>query len=69
MNRAGNSYSVASFEIRAAGSVFNQSGGTIVLQRAASTAHDYINYSTNASITGGTLQAGNASTPGSSLFW
>ena len=69
VNTAGNSYSVASFEIQATGSVFNLSGGTIVLQRAASTATDYINYSTSAAVTGGTLQVGNGSTPASSLFW
>jgi len=54
---------VPSFGIVATGSVFNMSGGTIVLQRVNDTYTDYINYSTNANVTGGTLQVGNASSP------
>ncbi|MBL0067556.1 MAG: hypothetical protein IPP39_03315 [Chitinophagaceae bacterium] len=39
------------------------SGGTIVLQRLGDVLTDYINFSTNATVTGGTLQVGNASSP------
>jgi len=63
VNTAGNSLAVASFEIWETGSVFNMSGGTIVLQRLGDVLTDYINFSTNATVTGGTLQVGNASSP------
>lgn len=59
----------ASFEIWAAASVFTMSGGTIILQRLNSAFTDYYNASTNATVTGGTLQAGNASTLGTDFFW
>ncbi len=69
VNTTGNNYTVASFEIWAPGSVFTMSGGTIVLQEAATAFTDYINYSVNTSVTGGSIQAGNASTPGGAVFW
>jgi len=69
VNTAGNTYSVASFEIWASGSVFNMSGGSIEMQRPASAFTDYVNFSTNATITGGKIQAGNSLTPMGSVFW
>ena len=69
VNTVGNSYNVASFEIWASGSVFTKSGGSIVLQRAATAFTDYVNYSTNSTITGGEVQAGNGATPSGSVFW
>lgn len=69
VNTAGNSYNVASFEIWASGSVFNMSGGSIVMQRAATAFTDYVNYSANSTITGGKIQAGNSSTPSGAVFW
>jgi len=54
---------VPSFGIQSTGSIFNMSGGTIVLQRVNLTYTDFINVSTNSTVTGGTLQAGNTSTP------
>ena len=50
------------------GSTFTMSGGTIALQKAASATvgpRDYRNLASTVSITGGTLQVGNASTPAS----
>lgn len=69
VNTAGNNYSVASFEIWNTASTFTMSGGFIVLQQPATAFTDYVNYSTSSSVTGGILQAGNASTPASSVFW
>ncbi|MBK7292165.1 MAG: hypothetical protein IPI78_19175 [Chitinophagaceae bacterium] len=54
---------VPSFGIQATGSVFNMSGGTIVLQLIDDAFTDYINLSTNSTVTGGTLQVGNGATP------
>ncbi|MCB9056245.1 MAG: T9SS type A sorting domain-containing protein [Chitinophagales bacterium] len=69
VNTAGNNYSVASFEIWVSGSVFNMSGGSIVMQRPATAFADYVNYSANSTITGGVIMGGNSLTPGSSIFW
>lgn len=69
VNTAGNNFNVASFEIRAPASVFTMSGGKIILQKAATTYTDYINYSANSTISGGKIQAGNSQTPVSSVFW
>ncbi|HMU47025.1 MAG TPA: G8 domain-containing protein [Chitinophagaceae bacterium] len=69
VNTAGNNYNVASFEIWAPGSVFNMSGGSIVMQRAATAFTDYVNYSSNSTITGGKIQAGNSATPSGAVFW
>ena len=61
---ANSSASNATFFMQASGQL-NMTGGTIVLERAnASTGGDFlIANSTNKSISGGTLQIGNASTP------
>jgi hypothetical protein len=50
--------------------VFTQSGGTIVIQRsnAAAAAREYDVRSTTSTVTGGTLQLGNASTPPAHVF-
>ncbi len=64
----GNSSSFSSFELEATGSVYSVSGGTIVLQNAATAHTDYVNYSTNTAVTGGTLQLGNAATPAGAVF-
>lgn len=58
-----------SFDIRASASAFTMSGGSIVLQKAADTYYDYYNASTNTTITGGTVQFGNTSTPSGSTYW
>lgn len=65
----GNSYSVPSFGIQAAGSSFTMGGGSVIVQIAATNFDDYINNATTFSITGGTVQFGNASTPSSSIFY
>ena len=54
---------VPSFGIQTTGSIFNMSGGAIVLQRVNETYTDFINVSTNSTVTDGTIQAGNTSTP------
>jgi uncharacterized repeat protein (TIGR02543 family) len=64
------STSNSGFDLQA-GSTFAMSGGTIVLQRTASVLagpRDYRNFATTVAITGGTLQLGNASSPGAQLF-
>lgn len=66
---AGNAYSIPSFGIQATGSSFTMSGGLIIVQNAATSFDDYINNATTSSVTGGTIQFGNASTPSSSLFY
>lgn len=65
----GNTYNVPSFGIQATGSNFIMSGGSIIVQYAATSFDDYINNATTSSVTGGTVQFGNASTPASSLFY
>ena len=53
----------SSFDISAAGSSFTMSGGTIVIEESnAGTAGDYRNVASTTSITGGTVQFGNANT-------
>lgn len=69
VNTAGNNYSVASFEIWVSGSVFNMSGGSIVMQRPATAFADYVNYAANYTVTGGVIKGGNSLTPASSVFW
>lgn len=64
-----NNYNVASFEIWAPASNFIMSGGKIVLERQATAFTDYVNYSTNATITGGVIQAGGLLTLPTSVFW
>jgi hypothetical protein len=58
-----------SFDIRAAGSSFTMSNGTIIHQLATATISDYqVGASTN-NVTGGTVQFGNASTPADSAYY
>lgn len=59
----GNNQNWGSFEIFATGSTFVMSGGTIVIEELSTVFTDYWNNSTNATVTGGTLQIGNTSTP------
>jgi len=73
VNTAGNTGafgSVPSFGIEEPTSVFNMSGGSIVLQRLDDAYTDYINLSTSATVTGGTVQVGNAASPvPASSYW
>ncbi len=54
--------SYGSFDIHAPGSSFTMSAGTIVLQNPTSIPSDYVVGATLGSVTGGTVQFGNAST-------
>jgi len=54
---------IPSFGIETAGSVFNMSGGSIVLQRLNDAYADFYNIAGTSSVTGGTVQVGNASSP------
>lgn len=65
----GNNYSVPSFGMQASGSTFNMSGGTLIVQKPAGVYDDYINYAATSSVTGGTVQFGDPSSPTSSLFY
>ena len=60
--------SFAGFDIGATGSSFTMSGGSIVLQKVTSFTSDYLNLAATNSVTGGTIQIGNASTLASSTF-
>ncbi|MCX6316539.1 MAG: T9SS type A sorting domain-containing protein [Bacteroidetes bacterium] len=61
---------VPSFGIEATASVFTMSGGSIVIQLLNDVFTDYINLSTTATVTGGTVQVGNASSPvPASAYW
>lgn len=53
----------AGFDVGAAASTFTMSGGTIVIQGATSAPADYLVAASVSSVTGGTVQAGNAATP------
>ena len=65
----GNSSSfLPSFGIEASGSSFTMSGGTIVLQKGATGFDDYINNAATSSVTGGTVQFGNALTAAGTVF-
>lgn len=61
------STTIAPFQINGAGSTFNMSGGTIIIQREGGTGAQDLGYTvigiSNSSVTGGTLQIGNTSTP------
>lgn len=61
------STTIAPFQIDGAGSTFNMSGGTIVIQQEGGTGAQNLGYTvlniSNSAVTGGTLQIGNASTP------
>ncbi len=52
----------AGFDLGAVGSTFTMSGGTIVIRNATGAPADYVNASSVASVTGGTLQIGDAGT-------
>ncbi|MEI6576485.1 MAG: dockerin type I domain-containing protein [Bacteroidota bacterium] len=52
----------AGFDLGAVGSTFSMSGGTIVLRNASSAPSDFLNASAVATVTGGTLQIGDAGT-------
>lgn len=55
-----------SFSLFAAGTSFTMSGGSIVLQCGA--VLNYINFANTSSVTGGTIQFGNATTPAGQTF-
>ncbi|MBN8696282.1 MAG: PKD domain-containing protein [Bacteroidetes bacterium] len=58
------STSIAPFHINGVGSTFNMTGGTIIIERSGGANLGYTAIGiTNSSVTGGTLQIGNASTP------
>jgi len=54
---------IPSFGIETAGSIFNMSGGSIVLQRLNDAYADFFNIATTSNVTGGTVQVGNGSSP------
>lgn len=66
------STTIAPFHIDGAGSTFNMSGGTIIIQREGGTGAQDLGYTainiTNSSVTGGTLQIGNGSTPAAQIM-
>jgi len=66
----GNGAARGDFDIPASGSSFTMSAGTIAIQKAstAGTPLDYRNVAGTTSITGGTVQFGNASTSGAPTF-
>ena len=57
-----------SFTLFATGSNFTMSGGSIVLQQSDGLA-DYVNLSNTSTVTGGTIQFGNAATPAGQTFF
>jgi len=66
-----NNTTEAPFQIGTAGSQFNMSGGTILIRReGGNNAQDlgYVNLAGSGTVSGGTLQIGNATTPGGSTF-
>lgn len=70
VNTVNNTSSFGSFDIRATGSSFTMSGGSIILQNAViALIEDYINNASTSVVTGGTIQFGNSSTPSSSVYW
>lgn len=66
------STTIAPFHIDGAGSTFNMSGGSIIIQREGGTGAQNLGYTvlniSNSSVTGGTLQIGNASTPAAQIM-
>ena len=65
---ASTSSALSSFDISASGSSFTMSGGTIVIEESnAGAGGDYRNVATTTSITGGSLQFGNANTGAAAL--
>lgn len=61
------STTIAPFQINGAGSTFNMSGGSIIIQREGGTGAQDLGYTvigiSNSAVTGGTLQIGNSLTP------
>ncbi len=66
------STTIAPFHIDGAGSTFNMSGGTIVIQREGGAGPQNLGYTVlniaNSAVTGGTLQIGNATTPAAHIM-
>ena len=66
------STTIAPFHIDGAGSTFNMSGGTVVIQREGGSGAQNLGYTvlniSNSDVTGGALQIGNASTPASQII-
>ncbi|MDD8018054.1 MAG: T9SS type A sorting domain-containing protein [Bacteroidota bacterium] len=56
------------FDLGAVGSSFTMSGGTIVIRNSTSAPSDYVNASSVANVTGGTLQIGDASTQNAQII-
>jgi hypothetical protein len=52
----------AGFDLGAVGSSFTMSGGTLVVRNATSASSDFLNNASTSSVTGGTLQIGDAAT-------
>lgn len=59
----GNTVAVAPFTIYSSSSSFTMSGGTIIIVQSATSNFGYLNAAGTSSVTGGTLQIGNTSTP------
>jgi hypothetical protein len=66
------STTIAPFHIDGAGSTFNMSGGTIIIQREGGTGAQNLGYTvlniSNSAVTGGILQIGNTSTPANQII-
>lgn len=66
------STTIAPFHIDGAGSTFNMSGGTIIIQREGGTGAQDLGYTvlniSNSAVTGGILQIGNTSTPANQII-
>ena len=66
------STTIAPFHIDGAGSTFNMSGGTVVIQREGGSGAQNLGYTvlniSNSAVTGGSLQIGNTSTPATQII-
>ena len=60
--------SLAAFDMSSNSSIFNMSGGTIIIRNKTSNSKDYYNISGSYNVTGGTIQFGDASTSNSQVF-
>ncbi len=58
----------APFRMDEAGSTFNMSGGTVIIRKAGAGNLGYVNTGSTGSVTGGTLQIGDASTPAAQII-
>lgn len=67
------STTIAPFHIDGAGSTFNMSGGTIIIQREGGTGAQNLGYTvlniSNSAVTGGVLQIGNSLTPANQIIY